>query len=909
MRTDEYLVLIRKNGVFEDKTKDIKFCKYNSTFGKYEIQFVNSFKTYSYGNDNILLFKDPKIIPGTVVKLSIGDKDLYNIKAVYIFNDYYHILFENGWEETYNKNELCVELSCIDENNESVFEYLEQIANLISVKGDNEEKILKIQYMKMREFLGKSTAAAKYLSSKPIEKHKDKKIVIFPFGTNASQTKAVHNALDNQISVIEGPPGTGKTQTILNIIANLVLRGKTVQVVSNNNSAIENVYEKLCKHGYGFLVAPLGKKSNKNRFIKLQNGIYPDMTEWEISDDDIKELNIEVKRLSTWLKIIFSLQITMAECKKELQFIQSEKFYFDRYCRETNIPDFSAKKLIKLNSLLDLWLSLEKSYEKGLNTGLLNRIKILFLYGLNNRKMLKLPVQKLISILKRNYYIMKSIELEQTLTGLKSELELIEDHSVIAEYVSNSQVLFRYMLYKRFGGMNKRRVFKMEDLWGCSEVFVQEYPIVLSTTYSSRSCLRKSYVYDYIIMDEASQVDVSTGLLALSSARNAVIVGDTKQLPNIITRIDRKIADGIFAQFNIPDSYNFSKHSFLSSVCSTIESVPNTLLREHYRCHPKIIEFCNRKFYDGKLIIMTEDAGETDVLKVYETVEGNHKRNHINQRQIDVISEEILPKLRVGDYLSLGIIEPYKDQVEALKKAIDSDIKIATVHKFQGQEKDSIILSTVDDEITSFSDDPNLLNVAVSRAIKRFEIVVNSGVNNTDTNIGELLRYIKYNNFEAVMSETYSVFDCLYSQYAERREELIKKSKKVSRYDSENLMKLLIDDVLSMNEYAGLGVVCHLSLSNIFRVTERLSDEEKLFVSRPGSHVDFMIYKRTDKMPVLAVEVDGYDYHKKGSKQYQRDRLKDGIFKKYQLPLIRFSTNGSNEKGRILKELSRIIHQ
>ncbi|KPX84051.1 ATP-binding protein [Pseudomonas meliae] len=70
---------------------------------------------------------------------------------------------------------------------------------------------------------------------------------IFPFGLNESQLQAVEQAFLSQISVIEGPPGTGKTQTILNIIANILLQGKTVAVVSNNNSAVENVYEKLGK--------------------------------------------------------------------------------------------------------------------------------------------------------------------------------------------------------------------------------------------------------------------------------------------------------------------------------------------------------------------------------------------------------------------------------------------------------------------------------------------------------------------------------------------------------------------------------------------------------------------------------------------------------------------------------------
>ena len=67
--------------------------------------------------------------------------------------------------------------------------------------------------------------------------------------------------------------------------------------------------------------------------------------------------------------------------------------------------------------------------------------------------------------------------------------------------------------------------------------------------------------------------------------------------------------------------------------------VTQTLLREHYRCHPKIINFCNQEFYRGELIIMTKDNGEDDVLSVVKTVAGNHERNHYSQRQIDVIKK------------------------------------------------------------------------------------------------------------------------------------------------------------------------------------------------------------------------------------------------------------------------------
>src|SRR3546814_20479029 len=88
---------------------------------------------------------------------------------------------------------------------------------------------------------------------------------IYPCGVNESQLKAVENAFTSQISLIEGPPGTGKTQTILNIIANIVIRGKTVAILSNNNTAVKNVYEKLDKVGLGYLIAKLRSVENKKK--------------------------------------------------------------------------------------------------------------------------------------------------------------------------------------------------------------------------------------------------------------------------------------------------------------------------------------------------------------------------------------------------------------------------------------------------------------------------------------------------------------------------------------------------------------------------------------------------------------------------------------------------------------------
>ena len=157
--------------------------------------------------------------------------------------------------------------------------------------------------------------------------------------------------------------------------------------------------------------------------------------------------------------------------------------------------------------------------------------------------------------------------------------------------------------------------------------------------------------------------------------------------------------NAIQTAYNVDDRYNAVTHSFLQSCAEIFTEAPVTLLREHYRCHPKIIEFCNQRFYNGELVAMTTDNGEENVLQVVRTAKGNHARAHFNQREIDVITQEVMPECKDMD--SVGIITPYRNQAEEVNKVLGQDIA-STVHKFQGRECDTIIISTVDNEPTEF---------------------------------------------------------------------------------------------------------------------------------------------------------------------------------------------------------------
>ena len=136
----------------------------------------------------------------------------------------------------------------------------------------------------------------------------------------------------------------------------------------------------------------------------------------------------------------------------------------------------------------------------------------------------------------------------------------------------------------------------------------------------------------------------------------------------------------------------------------------------------------------------------------------------------------------------------------------------------------------------------------------------------------------------------------------------LKKRKRVSEFDSENLANAIIDDVLQSRErFSSLEVLCHYPMNLLVNENAPLTPEERQYAANPLTHVDFLICSRVDKKPVLAIEVDGWNFHKKGTRQALRDELKNSVLPKCGLQLLRLSTTGSSEKEKIEYYLDGIM--
>ena len=670
MNTRYYMVIIKG----EIKTSEIMSCVYNRDTQKWDVKFNNG-KTYSYAYSNVEWLKDPQVLNPEMYRISRDGQEFFDVKAIYVFRStyesYWHICFGDGSERDYCQRELHIVESCLRERQSAnVFEYIKQIAGLSDIRNEETgEKLLSKRFDKI-SFVGSDVALAKYLnpSSVQVSKGGHEYIPIFPFGCNNSQYKAVKNAMENQISVIQGPPGTGKTQTILNIIANLLLQGKTVQIVSNNNSATENVYEKLSspKYNLGFIVAPLGSSKNKKIFVENQDANYPDFSLWKTNENP-DDLQKRIAEQSSQLKNVFDKQEKLACLRQEISQLTTEHEYFYQYVEESdvNTDNIKVKKKLSSKHWMALWQECQLISEEKKAIGFWFKVKSLLKYGVTDWNFYRQDISKIITTFQAMYYGAKRSELFAEIVDIEKYLDSV-NKDLLDDLCNQSMIVLKDKLARKYESNDNRKIFSEDDLWKEPYDVLAEYPVILSTTFSSRNSLNSDVVYDYLIMDEASQVDIATGALALSCARNVVIVGDTKQLPNVVTEDIKAKATAIFGTFNVNEGYRYTK-SFLQSILDIMPNVTQTLLREHYRCHPKIINFCNQKFYRGELIIMTKDNGEDDVLSVVKTVLGNHERNHYSQRQIDVIKNEIIPKY-VSNPEETGIIAPYKNQVEALNR-------------------------------------------------------------------------------------------------------------------------------------------------------------------------------------------------------------------------------------------------
>ena len=590
---------------------------------------------------------------------------------------------------------------------------------------------------------------------------------VTPLPLSDSQEDVLRNLETNSLVSVSGPPGTGKSQTIVNLVSHLVANGKTVLVASRMDKATDVVAERLNALGAPYLALRAGRLNYQRELsTKLQNLISNKIdldTGFEnsllVDVDDMRALIAKINDRKERCDKIIALEEQWHQVITEKEKKLEEK------------PVFITKKLSvnDVNEVKKILDEIEKTLDKS---GFFGNIS-LKANSFKLRKILKLvdfepDWENLTQIRKEligSELSAKAAKIEADIYKLGNITELTDEiHELQKKQKTLAVDILKNVRREALKGLLRDRI-KRQRLYVHTKALVERkknlqnrlleeedfkplleaFPCQCVTTYAvSGSLPMKPGLFDVAIIDEASQCDIASCIPILFRAKKAVIVGDDKQLPHL-SFLENAKEQSFLSQYDIPDKYRLmwrfrtnSMYDLAGYYCMT-----PVLLDEHFRSLPPIIDFSNKEFYGGGLRIMTKNDDNIKVLELCRVplgkVDGDATRNipeieAVIEKLHEIIIRDEANKGKDYKPVSIGIISPFRSQVEAIKKSLMKSfsdatlqrhqIDVGTAHTFQGDERDVIIMSwaIADNSFAqslSFLQKPNLFNVAVTRARKQ----------------------------------------------------------------------------------------------------------------------------------------------------------------------------------------------
>lgn len=897
------LKLNKENNRYEDITRKVIYLKDNQT--SWFVVFDNK-QSYHFKKTDVLVSINPTQLDLKDKKVLINNVET-KVYAILKFERLGYKVFLNGESKYYFKplfTDKTIEFDFINfdisKTDNKVFNYYKALSKYASdlTKDENSIETLMYKLYDKISSINPKSVLQSYNNQKILSRIFDDTKLIYPFNTNSSQNQAIYNTFHDNLTVISGPPGTGKTQVILNIIANCIYQNKKVAVISNNNTAVENVYIKMKEYGFDFLLAYLGNRDNVDKFFEQHDNIKETIEkfkEYEGNDYNIFSYKQTIDTLNSERIKIQNINSQILKLEEE------KKHYINKYStlKKFEIENIDYNKFVKLQNYI---LKIKK-------LNFINKLVFKYIYkvSINSDDQIK----EFIDYLNAKYYDFKIEFLNKQKKESEDFLSKNNVNELTKKLKEESYSCFCNYIYNKFSNKNFLK-FDSQNYKKFFTEFTDRYPVTLSTTHSLLRNCNHGFLYDLVIIDEASQSDILTSLLTMHVSKNMVIIGDNKQLSQIDNQDIYYVSEQLANHFNIPQYYQYKENSILESVINLPINVRNTLLREHYRCESRIIDFCNKKFYDNKLIICTNKSIE-DSLVVVHTVEGNHARKNPNGsgQYNDREAQEILKILSETNETDIGIITPFRAQADYIYNLIKKDyptVEVDTIHKYQGRQKKIIILSTVVNDLKDSSDDPisnfvtnkRLLNVAISRAIDKIYLIVSDKVYNSKNNIiSQFIDYIKYYSNSDIKGEVVSIFDELY----QAKYENIKSSplyKKVDSYAEELVLKLLKKII---KDFENLKIAMHVRLSDLITDYSGFTKKEIEYINHQWSHVDFVLFDKLTYKPVLCIEVDGTTYHDYSKRQINHDIIKEKVLKQNNHKFLRIKTNNSDEQQKIISML------
>lgn len=501
--------------------------------------------------------------------------------------------------------------------------------------------------LKVKDGHSKNTALKYFLQSAVPENtiNKLQPSVLEVESLNIQQQEAVEKGLSEPLSVVTGPPGTGKTQVVTALLASAVYNNETVLFASNNNMPVDCLYDRLGKSTgtIGNWLMRLGNQNKRQICYQTMSSLLErvntmNLSKFNLYDEQEKLLELErnIKQEQVSLSKALHLQEDISSLHKKEKILEQKlpKFWVQQFSKidPTSLNQTALKKLKKHSHYgFRLWLrkklfGLEKFLAKQniLLTKLCEDDPCLSEY--ESWLLIDEPwdeavskAQKVVEYLLQhqawNLCIQKRRRLEEKIAHCAS----ISDIADLKNQKSNlSKKLFeKWWLTNIQGHVAEateafKNYFKDIDSYDAGRhrrlekalnALKQFFPIWIITNQSTSAILPpQDALFDLLVIDEAGQCDIPSIIPLLYRAKRAVIIGDPQQFKHITSLkvdVEYAIAKEIGIE-NILDEWSFTRKSAFDRSHTSTHS--RSFLKQHYRCHSDIIQFSNLNFYDGKLV-------------------------------------------------------------------------------------------------------------------------------------------------------------------------------------------------------------------------------------------------------------------------------------------------------------------
>jgi very-short-patch-repair endonuclease len=583
--------------------------------------------------------------------------------------------------------------------------------------------------------------------------------ILEPLPLNTEQRQAVVQGLSAPLTVVTGPPGTGKSQVVISLLANMAWQGGSVLFASKNNHAVDVVESRANELGTHPLLLRLGKEEHHAR---LAQQLTASLAESSSAEDSAgyawltrahEEGRVGFQSVQHEIASVVSLRNAVDERERasetaralfgEKRFAEFRSLDVDGIRRR--LQSFAAtldaaegsrllqtrrfKRIAESGGELfpdaellgvdhpaeDALESWEKFY-RALVYRLDEAAKAQSYWQALDRLRAARPLEHLARDLTRiaDEVGRDSLELWRRWLRLWPSRWNPEQRKLLGEYVSLLQMIASGDRYDEGGG---RKVFRR--YYGLFPAVTKILPCWAVTSLSARGRLPfQAGLFDLVVIDEASQCDIASALPLLFRAKRAVIIGDPLQLKHVSTvapQEDRLIlaAHGL-AEGRAAWAYSVNSLFDLARSLCRHEDIVN--LRDHHRSHRDIIAFSNRHFYRGGLCVATDhetlnrpQASGPAVrwVDVRGKVMRPSRGGALNAVEAEAVLRELRKLIVEQGYQGLiGVVTPFRAQANRIRAMVHQDHEVAercaalqfvvdTVHGFQGDERDVIFFSPV----------------------------------------------------------------------------------------------------------------------------------------------------------------------------------------------------------------------